>query len=69
MPKNQTDLFAEQDSLYAHLGLFSLSGVPVNRPVMPSSLCHLLKINIVMSSSLFILITYYSVVTDTNEHD
>ena len=28
-----------------------------------------LEINIVMSSLLFMLITYYSVVTDTNEHD
>ena len=29
----------------------------------------LLEIDIVMSSSLFMLITYYSVMTDTNEHD
>ena len=29
----------------------------------------LLEIDIVMSSLLFMLITYYSVMTDTNEHD
>ena len=29
----------------------------------------LLEIDIVMSSSLFMLITYYSVMTDTNECD
>ena len=29
----------------------------------------LLEIDIVMSSSLFMLITYYSVMTDTYEHD
>ena len=29
----------------------------------------LLEIDIVMSSVLFMLITYYSVMTDTNEHD
>ena len=28
-----------------------------------------LKIDIVMSSLLFMLITYYSVMTDTNKHD
>ena len=28
-----------------------------------------LEIDIVMSSLLFMLITYYSVMTDTNEHD
>ena len=28
----------------------------------------MLEIDIVMSSSLFMLITYYSVMTDTNEH-
>ena len=30
---------------------------------------NVLEIDIVMSSLLFMLITYYSVVTDTNEHD
>ena len=30
---------------------------------------YLLEIDIVMSSSLFMLITYYSVMTDTNECD
>ena len=29
----------------------------------------LLEINVVMSSLLFMIITYYSVVTDANEHD
>ena len=29
----------------------------------------MLEIDIVVSSALFMLITYYSVVTDTNEHD
>ena len=29
----------------------------------------MLEIDIVMSSLLFMLITYYSVMTDTNEHD
>ena len=36
-------------------------------PVVP--LCHLLEIDIVMSSLLFMLITYYSIMTDTNECD
>ena len=40
---------------------------------LPSLLCRiqraLLEIDIVMSSLLFMLSTYYSVVTDTNEHD
>ena len=31
--------------------------------------CSLLEIDIVMSSSLFMFITYYSVMTDTNECD
>ena len=39
----------------------------------PTSMCHcqslVLEIDIVMSSLLFMLITYYSVMTDTNEHD
>ena len=29
----------------------------------------LLKINIVMSSSLFMIITYHSILIDTKEHD
>ena len=46
-----------------------IPSLPPPPALIPLPFQALLEIDIVMSSSLFMLITYYSVMTDTNEHD
>ena len=63
-------------TLLAIMGLGSFSRGNLRRQRRPTSMkfpvapqLTMLEINVVMSSSLFMLITYYSVMTDTNKHD
>ena len=60
----------EEDLVPWHFDYMTDSDGDYLHPHSPlQTITHVLEIDIVMSSSLFMLITYYSVMTDTNEYD